>query len=507
MNTSMKLTICAVLFLLVGVGLGHLMSGGDAASEPLEKKPMYWVAPMDANYRRDQPGKSPMGMDLIPVYENAPTEEHGPGVVRISPNVSNNLGVRVEAVRKDVLHTEIKTVGYIKYDEDQLKHIHPRVEGWIEKLYVKSAGDPVEKDQPLYDLYSPQLVNAQEEYLLALSRNNKSLIKAAESRLKSLQLTDEFIRSLKKSRTVNQTTTFNSPQSGVIDNLNIREGFYVRPGTTLMSIGKLDQVWIEAEVFERQASLVKADLPVTMRLDYLQGKVWTGKVDYVYPVLDPKTRTLRVRLRFDNTDKVLKPNMFAEVTINAESSKPQLLVPKSAVIRTGVKDVVVLALGDGQFKSVAVEIAGVDENFIAIKNGITIDDEVVVSAQFLIDSESSKSSDFKRMGSSESDIEPTVWVAATVYSIDKESRKAKIEHKEIPEWDWPVMTMIFRFDKSVDISGIAAGTKMHMELSKDKEGRAVITNVHIMETKEMPPGKPKTKEESGMPSDNQHQHH
>lgn len=507
MNTSIKLAICAVLFLLFGIGIGHLIAGGDAVLESPAKKPLYWVAPMDANYRRNEPGKSPMGMDLIPVYKNTSSDEHGPGVVRISPNVSNNLGVRVEKVRKDVLQTEIKTVGYIKYDEDQLKHIHPRVEGWIDKLYVKSAGDPVEKGQALYNLYSPQLVNAQEEYLLALSRNNTSLIEAAESRLKSLKLTDDFIHSLKKNRVVKQTTTFYAPQSGVIDNLNIREGFYVEPSNTLMSIGKLDQVWVEAEVFERQALLVKAGLPVTMRLDYLPGKVWRGKVDYVYPVLEPKTRTLRVRLRFDNTEKLLKPNMFTEVTIVTESSKPQLLVPKSAVIRTGDKDVVVLALGDGQFKSVAVEIAGVDENFFAIKKGIVIDDEVVVSAQFLIDSESSKSSDFKRIGISESDVEPTVWVAATVYSIDKESRKAKIEHEEIPEWDWPVMTMMFRFDRSVDVSGIAAGTKMHMELSKDKEGRAVITGVHIMETMDMPAGKAKLKDESSMSPHNQHQHH
>lgn len=397
MNTSMKLTICAVIFLLIGVGLGQLISGGDSTTESTKKKPLYWAAPMDASYRRDQPGKSPMGMDLIPIYEEDANQEHGPGVVRISPAVTNNLGVRVEKVRKDVLHSEIKTVGYIKYDEDQLKHIHPRVEGWIEKLYIKAAGDPVEKDQPIYDLYSPQLVNAQEEYLLALSSNNQSLIKASENRLKSLQLAPDFIRSLKKSRTVRQTITFSSPQGGVVDNLNIREGFYVKPGTTLMSIGKLDQVWIEAEVFERQASLVKAGLPVTMRLDYLKGKTWSGQVDYVYPALAPQTRTLRVRLRFDNTDKILKPNMFAEVTINAESGEPQLLVPKSAVIRTGDKDVVVLALGAGKFKSVAVELAGIDEQYAAISKGLMIDDEVVVSAQFLIDSESNKKSDFKRM--------------------------------------------------------------------------------------------------------------
>ena len=183
----------------------------------------------------------------------------------------------------------------------------------------------------------------------------------------------------------------------MVDNLNIREGFFVKPGTTLMSIGKLDQVWVEAEVFERQASLVKKGLPVSMTLDYLQGRQWRGEVDYVYPALDPKTRTLRVRLRFDNQDQVLKPNMFAEVQIFVDSKERFLLVPKEAVIRTGTKNVVVLALGKGQFKSIAVELGLSDESHIAITDGLTAVDQVVVSAQFLLDSESSKTSDFKRM--------------------------------------------------------------------------------------------------------------
>ena len=213
------------------------------------------------------------------------------------------------------IHSEIKTVGYVQYDEDKLVHIHPRVEGWVEKLYVKAAGDPIKRGQPLYKLYSPELVNAQEELVLALNRDNVRLIKASEDRLKALQIAGSVINQIKQTRKVQQAITFYAPQTGVVDNLNVREGFYVKPGMNLMSVGDLSTVWVEAEIFERQADLVEAGQAVTMTLDYMPGREWLGKVDYVYPTLNDETRTVRVRLRFDNEDYVLKPNMFAQVTI------------------------------------------------------------------------------------------------------------------------------------------------------------------------------------------------
>ena len=360
-------------------------------NESEEVLPLYWVAPMDANFRKDKPGKSPMGMDLVPVYpEQANSTMSEPNSIRISPNVINNLGVRTATVSRMALHTEIKTVGYVQYDEDQLIHIHPRVEGWIEKLHVKTAGSPVTKGQPLYEIYSPALVNAQEEMLLALDRKNKRLIKAAEDRLKSLQFPEQMIKALKTSRSVKQTVTFFTPQDGVVDNLNIREGFYVKPGTTLMSIGSLEKVWVIAEIFERQTAEVFAGTDVTMSLDYMSGREWNGKVDYVYPTLDADTRTVKIRLRFDNKDNVLKPNMFAQVLIHTQSTDDALLAPKEAVIRSG-----------GRFKSVEVKLGRFDQSNAEILMGLSQGDKIVVSAQFLLDSESSKTSDFKRMNHQE----------------------------------------------------------------------------------------------------------
>lgn len=364
----------------------------------VEKKPIHWVAPMDANYRKDKPGKSPMGMDLVPVYDNRGKEENeGTGTIRISSEVINNLGVRTTVASYKLLHTQINTVGYVVYDEDKLVHIHPRVEGWIEKLYVKAIGDPIEKGQPLYEIYSPELVNAQEELLLALDRKNTRLISAAKNRLISLQLPKSAIAKLKKTNKVQQTITFYAPQKGVVENLNIREGFFVKPGSTLMSIGDLSEVWVEAEVFERQVGQVKIGTPVTMTLDYLPGKSWQGQVDYIYPTLDAKTRTVKVRVRFKNNNGEFKPNMFAQIIIHTTENKRALLIPKEALIRTGNQDRVVLALGEGRFKSVAVVVGRFDSKNVEILKGLSDGDKVVSSAQFLLDSESSKSSDFKRM--------------------------------------------------------------------------------------------------------------
>ena len=409
MKPVSKIVLIAVLAALGGAtasyvlfGPGAVGRGADevAGRDPASRQPLYWVAPMDPTYRRDGPGKSPMGMDLVPVFDDA-NSEGGPGTIRISPEVVNNLGVRTAPAGFAALPTRIRTVGYVQYDEDRRIHIHPRVEGWVEKLYVKASGDPVEAGQPVYELYSPQLVNAQEEYLLALKRDNPRLVEAAGDRLRALQLSPDFIAQLRRDRTVRQTVTFYAPQNGVVDNLNIREGFFVMPGTTLMSIGVLENVWVEAEVFERQSPLVKIGLPVTMSLDYLPGRQWQGRVDYVYPSLDDKNRTLRVRLRFANEDRTLKPNMFAQVEILADPVEGALVVPREAVIRTGNQDRVVLALGEGRFQSTVVELGRVGERHVEIRSGLEEGDSVVVSAQFLLDSESSKRADLMRMDAGE----------------------------------------------------------------------------------------------------------
>lgn len=400
MSHVFKLLSVAGLGVLAGAITTAVMLPGPQDGDQISaREPLYWVAPMDPNYRRDKPGKSPMGMDLIPVYADD-KPKFDAGVVSISPEIINNLGMTTATVESGRLSTRIATVGYIQYDEDRLVHVHPRVAGWVESLSVKAAGDPVIAGQPLYTLYSPTLVNAQEEYLLALDRGNPVLIDAAKDRLISLQVPSEAITQLERKRKVSRTITLTVPQSGVVDNLQVREGMYIEPGMQLLSIASLDPIWVIAEVFERQAGLVAVGDAVHMQLDYLPGQEWVGEVDYIYPSLNAKTRTAQVRILINNHDGILRPGMFAQLVIDTAPGDEALLVPRDAVIRTGQQARVVLALGEGRFKSVAVELGRVAGDVAEVRAGLQLGDEIVTSAQFLIDSESSKDSDFRRLGDS-----------------------------------------------------------------------------------------------------------
>ncbi len=485
MNTT-KIVLVLILGVAVGVAVTRFWPASDSAADAEassgEKKPVYWVAPMDPNYRRDEPGKSPMGMDLIPVYpEDLGGGSDSPGTVKISPDVVNNLGVRTALAQKIRLIDTIRTVGHVEYAEDRLVHVHSRVSGWVEKLYVRAEGDPVKKGQPLFEIYSPELVNAQEEYLLALQRDNKALIDAAHERLKALELPRSTIRKLKKTRKVSQRITIPAPAKGVVLKLPIRQGFYVKPATTMMSIGSLDEVWVQTEVNQRQADLVRAGDKAIVETDFLPGERFEGVVDYVYPALNAKTRTLSVRIRLANPGNRLKPKMYADVRIKPQaSSKETLAVPREAVIRTGSMDRVVLALGDGKFKSIKVRLGRVNMDWAEILEGLAPEDRVITSAQFLLDSESSVSSDFVRMSHSEqeADVPEAVWVEAKVVSVMADHGMLTLRHQAIPEWEWPEMVMDFSTANDVDLSGVEKDMTVHVQIRKEGDEYPVVA-VHM----------------------------
>ena len=393
-----------IIFLLAAAIAGFLAGrfytpsgdGSPAASgNSGEREILYWVAPMDANYRRDEPGKSPMGMDLVPVY--ADEVDSQPGTVKIDPTVVNNLGVRTTQAERSALPRHIDTVGYVQFDEDTLHHVHTRVDGWIEKLATKATGDPVEQGQLLFELYSPTLVNAQQEFQAALRSNNSVLRQASRERLTALGVTQGEIARLEKERTVRQRVRVYAEADGVVAHLAVREGIFVTPANEVMSIAELDKVWVLAEVFEREAAWVRPGQMAMVELDYLPGKMWHGTVDYVYPELDPKTRTLTVRIRFDNEDEMLRPNMFARVTIHGEDTGPVVHVPREAVIRGGTIDRVVVALGEGRYRSRPVTLGIESHDRVAIRSGLEAGESIVVSGQFLIDSESNIEAALARM--------------------------------------------------------------------------------------------------------------
>lgn len=359
-----------------------------------ENKILYWVAPMDANYRRDKPGKSPMGMDLVPVYAS---DKSADATVTISPEVVQNLGVRTEPAERTRLWRSIDTVGYVDYDESKVSHIHLRTEGWIEKLAIQSEGERVKKGDFLFDVYSPKLVNAQEELLTALATKNSGLIQATKERLAALGISDQQIQRLQQDKKVKQRIAIYAPQDGVVSDLPVREGMFVTPSMKVMTLGDLSSVWLLAEVFERQAQWVEVSQNAEVTLSYIPGKRWQGEVEYIYPSLDAKTRTLKARLRFANPDERLKPNMYANVKIFAGAKNDIIVIPLEALIRTGRAERVIIALGDGRFAARNVN-AGIESgNFVEIVEGIEAGENVVVSGQFLIDSEASMRASLNRM--------------------------------------------------------------------------------------------------------------
>ncbi|CAH0992724.1 Cation efflux system protein CusB [Sinobacterium norvegicum] len=367
-----------------------------------QDQPLYWVAPMDDQYRRNQPGKSPMGMDLVPVY----SEAENPSLVTISPTVEQNLGLRVAEVVDQPMNRSIETVGFVQLDEEELSHIHVRVDGWIEQLEATAVGDKIEAGQRLFKFYSPALISAQEEYIVALNSANRPLVEASRIRLLSLGMNPRDLQQLNSTKKALQLVNFYAHRDGFITDLSVREGMYIKPDSEVIAIADLSSVWVIAEVFERQAAWLAQGQSVLMTTVSGAGRQWRGEVEAIYPVLQQQTRTVQVRIRFDNADFSLKPNMFANLTIKADEDGHRLQVPSEAVIQGGRFDRVVKRLGDGRYRSVIIKKGIEFGGMIEILEGLSSGDEVVVSAQFLIDSESNIEAEIARLdGMRESAVE------------------------------------------------------------------------------------------------------
>lgn len=380
-----------------------------------EREILYWVAPMDPNYRRDEPGKSPMGMDLVPVYADEAGQEgkQRQPSIQINPTVINNIGVKVSPVQRRDLTRDIDAVGLVTPDGGQIAHVHVRTEGWIEVLYVETEGEQVSVGQPLFEIYSPALVSAQEEYLQAVRMGNQTLVTASQSRLASLGMNAEQVRVLRQRGTPTRLFTVHAPEDGHLLELNVRQGMYVQPGGTLMSIADLSRVWVEVDLFESQVNWAEPGQRATMQLPWAEaGRVWHGEIDFVYPTIRAETRTGRVRLVFDNPDLKLKPNMYARVSIAADPHAGVLVVPTQSIIRTGQGERVILALGEGRFRPAKVATGLESDGFTEITAGLEEGEQIVVSSQFLIDSEASADASLMRLlddkGASESEMDHAI---------------------------------------------------------------------------------------------------
>ncbi|EIO3976258.1 efflux RND transporter periplasmic adaptor subunit [Vibrio vulnificus] len=480
MKTLQVATIALLVGGAVGFAANSYLSGHDmsamasTSSAQSSNEPLYWVAPMDPNYKRDKPGKSPMGMDLIPVYaDDLAGANDKPGTVKIDPSVENNLGVKTAAVELAKLSPRIETVGYIAFDESQLWQTNVRVSGWVEKLYINAVGEQVKKGEVLFTLYSPELVKAQEELLNAKRTGRDGLVKGATERLLSLGVDREQINQVIRRGKASQTIEIKALANGVIASLNIREGGYLSPAQAVISAGPLNEVWVDAEVFERQAHWLTNGSQASMTLDALPGKAWQGEVDYVYPILDPKTRTLRMRLKFANPNGELKPNMFANITLQPVSDSEVLTVPKSSVIRSGGMTRVVLAEGEGKYRSARIETGREADDKVEVLQGLNQGDRIVTSAHFMLDSESSQSADLSRINGVEAPAE-TAWAKGEITDLMADHGMLTINHQPVPEWNWPGMTMNFNAAQGVDLSALQKGQAIEFEMQKTDDGQYQI---------------------------------
>ncbi len=380
----------------------YLFSSTAIQPSSSSKKIMYWIDPMEPQIHYEGAGKSRMNMDLVPVYEEGITNttKGQSSSIKISSAVINNLGVRTASVEEGMLSQVIRTFGIIKADEDKISHIHPYVDGFIEKIHTKKSQQLIEKDQPIFDIYSRDLRLAQKEYLLSLnSRNTKIDEEVFLGKLRSLRVPEKQIEQLKKTKKDSVLITIYSPQKGYIDSLNIREGMWVKPETTIMSITDLSEVWVIAEVFPAQSDFVKPDQEVKVFLPQSPNQIWRGKIDYIYPEIDPVSLTTKVRISLKNQDSFFKPNAYVAVEI-VLSPKNTLNIPKEAVIWDKGTQHVIVSLGRGRFEPRQVVTGMENDTHIQIISGLNKGEKIVTSAQFLLDSEISLKSALQRLDSS-----------------------------------------------------------------------------------------------------------
>ena len=359
---------------------------------------------MDPTYVRDKPGKAPCGMDLVPVYAPEGGAAAAPGAIAVSPAAIQSMGVRTAKVEVRPLNHDTWTVGLVTFDERSLSEINTKVNGWVERLYVNATGDPVRRGQALISIYSPDLVSAEEEYLLAL-RNLKELGKspipemaagarrlaeASRRRLEYFDISPAQIESLEESGHVKKHLVLASPVQGIVTKRLVTQGAYVQAGMPLLEVADLSTIWVDADIYQYELPWIKVGQQVTMSLAYLPGETFAGRIDYIYPFLSGATRTVRVRLKFPNPRLELKPEMFAQVQIKSPVTKKVVVVPADAVLDTGLKQHVFIALGNGRFepREVKLGVYGDGNQYREVLAGLKGGKEVVTSAQFMLDSES-----------------------------------------------------------------------------------------------------------------------
>jgi Cu(I)/Ag(I) efflux system membrane fusion protein len=490
------------------------MSLGPARNE---RKLLYYRNPMGLPDSSPTPKKDPMGMDYIPVYAGEADEVDGAAVatnqIRISTDKVQRLGVRTEAASRRSLERIVQAAGRIEPDERRQYAIAPKFEGYVERLQVNVTGQSVGKGQPLFEVYSPELVSAQREYALAMqgveSLNNAGsetrsgmlqLADASLTRLKNWDISDEQIRDLANSGNARRTLTFRSPVSGIVTEKKAVQGMRFMPGEVLYQVADLSTVWVIADVFEQDIGLVKSGTQAKVMINAYPDKKFEGTITYVYPMLNAQTRTVAVRVELANPGLLLKPSMFAKVELAVSGKAAVVTVPVSAVIDSGTRQIVLIQQGEGRFEPREVKLGARSDTYLEVIEGVKDGEQVVVAANFLIDAESNLKAAVGGFGHAAHGAAPKTGAEAdkaapaakgsghqaegTVDSIDAKAGTVSIIHGPVASLKWPAMTMKFKAANETLLQALTPGAKVSFEFVERQPGEWVITTVKPLAAKQ-----------------------
>jgi len=419
-RNPMNPAITSPVFTKDEMGMDYIPVYADE-DKPKKKEVLFYRNPMNPAITSPVFTKDEMGMDYIPVYANDGNNNEPAGTVTIDPVVVQNIGVRTALAEQKSIARTLNSLGHVDFNEEYLTRLHPKTDGWIGSMRVDETGTSVGKNTILLSIYSPDLVAAQREYLVALknweavksNRNEKiqlstkNLLKSALERLELFDVPAHQIKELKKTREIQKYLHIHSPFKGTVMNIGAREGQYVSPKDELYLIADLKRIWVHVDVYEDDLPWVKKGDEVEMKVRAAPGRLFKGKVHFIYPYLEGKTRTVRVRIEFENKDLILKPGMFANVRIKADVQKNAIVVPSEAIVRSGNREQVFIERAIGKYEPREVILGLSADGFTQIREGINIGDKVVTSAVFLIDSESKlREATAKMMEISSHDEEP-----------------------------------------------------------------------------------------------------
>ena len=512
MKQGANIAVGMLVVALLAAGGGYWMgnrgaAGHDNAAAPIagetggkkEPKVLYYRNPMGLADTSPVPKKDSMGMDYIPVFEEEQdAEPASPNQIRISTDKVQKLGVRTEKASLKAIEKVVRAAGRIEPDERRTYVIAPKFEGYVERLHINATGQPIAKGQPLFEVYSPELVSAQREYAIAVQgvqalsgsegsaqSGMKQLADSALARLKNWDISDEQIRTLARSGEARRTMTFRSPVSGVVTEKKALQGMRFMPGEMLYQVADLSSVWVLADVFEQDIGLLKTGANAKVRINAYPDKEFAGKVTYVYPTLNADTRTAQVRVELSNPGQLLKPGMFANVELAVAARSNAVTVPVSAVIDSGTRRIVLIQLKEGRFEPRQVRLGLRSDDYVEVLEGVTEGEEVVVAANFLIDAESNLMAVLGSFGSTATQKDGTAGKTGTsvvshkaegsIDAVDVKDGTLSIEHGPVASLNWPGMTMEFKVANEALLKDLKPGVAIEFEFVERQPGEWVIT--------------------------------